>query len=218
MIGIYKITSPTKKVYIGQSIDIEKRFTQYLKMFNCANQTRLLNSFKKHGTEKHSFEIICECIESELNDKERYYQDLYSVISAKGLNCKLTNSKDRKGSHSDETKRKISESNKKVPRTEKQKETLRVNFLGRKHSEESLKKMRENNARANLGKTVSEETRVKLREKNTRPNSKLVLNMATGIFYNSIIEASQSTNKKYDYIKMNINGRNKQNKTDFKLI
>ena len=28
-IGIYKITSPTRKIYIGQSINIEKRQSQY---------------------------------------------------------------------------------------------------------------------------------------------------------------------------------------------
>ena len=29
MIGIYKITSPSGKVYIGQSIDIERRWKKY---------------------------------------------------------------------------------------------------------------------------------------------------------------------------------------------
>jgi len=29
MIGVYKITSPTGKVYIGSSIDIEKRIKHY---------------------------------------------------------------------------------------------------------------------------------------------------------------------------------------------
>lgn len=218
MIGIYKITSVVGKIYIGQSTNIQKRFLQYSKLFNCANQTKLLNSLKKYGIENHVFEIICECDLNELNEKERYYQDVFCVIGKNGLNCKLTKTKDRSGSHSEETKRKISESNKKVVRTEKQKETLRTNFLGRKHSEASIQKMRDNNARANLGKTVSNETRTKLRNSNTRPNSKLVLNMFTGIFYNSILEACLSTNKKYCYIKMNINGRNKTNKTDFKLV
>jgi len=34
MIGIYKITSPSNKVYIGQSINIEKRFKSY-KRYDC---------------------------------------------------------------------------------------------------------------------------------------------------------------------------------------
>ncbi len=31
VVGIYKITSPSGKVYIGQSVDIEKRFKTYLR-------------------------------------------------------------------------------------------------------------------------------------------------------------------------------------------
>ena len=47
--------------------------------------------------ENHNFEILCECEIFELNNKERFYQDLYSVISKNGLNCKLTKSNDKSG-------------------------------------------------------------------------------------------------------------------------
>lgn len=107
MIGIYKITSPSKKIYIGQSIDIDKRFLYY-KQLKCKYQTRLYNSFKKHGVDKHKFEIIVKCEPFELNDKERYYQDLYSVTNKDGLNCRLTESLDRTGEFSTETKLKMS--------------------------------------------------------------------------------------------------------------
>lgn len=60
MIGIYKITSPTKKVYIGQSVNIERRFLVYKKL-NCKKQPRLYDSFRKYGVDKHKFEILCEC-------------------------------------------------------------------------------------------------------------------------------------------------------------
>ncbi len=33
MIGIYKITSPTGRIYIGQSTNMEKRFVSYKKMY-----------------------------------------------------------------------------------------------------------------------------------------------------------------------------------------
>ena len=80
-------------MYIGQSINIEKRFANYSKIYNCNNQTKLYNSFKKYGVENHSFEVVIECKESQLNELERYYQDLYNVIHPKhGLNCKLTKS------------------------------------------------------------------------------------------------------------------------------
>ena len=93
---------------------------------------------------------------------------------------------------------------------------LRTNFLGRKHTEASLEKMRKNNARANLGKKASDETRRKISMNNH--NSKLVINIQSGIFYNSIKEAASSTDFKYDYIKTNLNGTTLKNRTNFRLI
>ena len=107
MIGIYKITSPTGKIYIGQSINIEKRFKSY-KYKIPHEQPRLRNSFLKHGIDKHNFEVLCECEIHELNDKERYYQDLFSATGKKGLNCSLTASSDRNGKASQETRLKMS--------------------------------------------------------------------------------------------------------------
>lgn len=120
--GIYKIVSPTNKLYIGQSVDIEKRFNGYKKL-HCKNQTKLYHSFKKHGVENHKFEVITECEIEQLNELERYYQDLYSVIGT-GLNCRLTESDDKSGEMSDETKLKIGLASK-----------------GRKHSDEAKLKM-----------------------------------------------------------------------------
>ena len=110
MIGIYKITSPTKKVYIGQSIDIKRRFLHY-KLLDCKAQKKLYNSFVKYKVEKHKFEVLQECEMHELNDIERYYQDVYSAVGKGGLNLKLTNTSDKSGRLSDETKKKIGEAN-----------------------------------------------------------------------------------------------------------
>ena len=76
---------------------------------NCRGQILLYNSLKKHGYNNHVFEIICECCVSELNNKERYYQDLFEVIGDKGLNLKLTKTNEKKLIVSDITKLKISE-------------------------------------------------------------------------------------------------------------
>ena len=56
MIGIYKITNPKGRVYIGQSLNINRRFATY-KIEACKGQTRLYASFKKYGVEKHKFEM-----------------------------------------------------------------------------------------------------------------------------------------------------------------
>ena len=102
MIGMYKITSPSTKVYIGQSVDVKKRFKQY-RVLDCELQKKLHGSFIEYGVESHVFEIVCECLKSELNDKERYYQDLYNVIE-NGLNCVLTKGLGKRGRASNETR------------------------------------------------------------------------------------------------------------------
>lgn len=131
MIGIYKVTSPSKRVYIGQSVEIEKRFTAY-KRLECKKQIRLYSSLLKYGFEKHKFEIVIECGITELNELERYYQDLFECVGIRGLNCRLTMSSDRNGSLSYETKRKLSEANK-----------GKTHMLGKNHTEESKRKMSE---------------------------------------------------------------------------
>jgi len=76
MIGIYKITSPSGKIYIGQSIDIENRWKQYkyFKINKGSIGPKLLNSFKKYGYENHIFEIIEECSVDNLHERETFYK------------------------------------------------------------------------------------------------------------------------------------------------
>jgi len=86
--GIYKITSPKKRIYIGQSTDIENRKKIY-RNSACKKQTRLYRSIKKYGWEKHKFEIIHFCEKEELNDLEVYYISLFQTNNTEyGLNLK----------------------------------------------------------------------------------------------------------------------------------
>lgn len=159
MIGIYKITSPSKKVYIGQSVNIEKRFKEY-KRLQCKGQTIIYRSLKKHGVNKHKFEIICECIANELNEKERYYQDLYSCLGEGGLNCRLTETSDKSGEFSAEMKKNLSEA---LTKARKGKPSWNSGKKGLyKHSAESREKISKNSSRHNLGKKLSEYVKSKI--------------------------------------------------------
>jgi group I intron endonuclease len=106
MIGIYKITSPTGRVYIGQSIDLEARQKIYARK-GCKNQVRLYASLVKYGFSKHIFEVVEECKVEELNVRERHWQDIYDVLSENGLNCKLQSTQEAKAVHSQNTVDKI---------------------------------------------------------------------------------------------------------------
>ena len=109
IIGIYKITNPKGKINIGQSINIERRWDEYKRLQRCKNQVKLYNSLLKYGPENHKFEIIEECSKDDLDKRELYWGKYYDVLGKNGLNLKLGNGR---GECSEETKRKISKSNK----------------------------------------------------------------------------------------------------------
>lgn len=102
LIGIYKITSPTNKIYIGQSNDVYKRWNSYFKL-NCVDQPKLYRSLTKYGIKNHKFEFIEECTIEQLDDREIYWGTYYNSLN-EGLNCRLGNSR---GICSEETKTKI---------------------------------------------------------------------------------------------------------------
>lgn len=184
---IYKITSPTGRVYIGQSTEVERRFTMYRRL-DCKNQNRLYNSLKKHRWENHIFEIIEECEFEQLNIRERYWQDFYDVLNG-GLNCILTETDILPRKVSEETKVKMSEAQKgekshmfgkkgelspsfgrvvSEESKQKQKESVLIYYetneyywKGRTHTDESKEKM----SLSRIGKTLTEEHKSKIGRK-----------------------------------------------------
>lgn len=175
--GIYKITSPKKRVYIGQSIDIKYRFGWY-KRLNCKAQIKLYNSLKKYGAERHKFEILHQCEPEKLNELEIYYIELFQCFNSEyGLNLRSGGSngvcseetrskmsKVAKGKvFSEEHRQKISKAKKGVKHKPHSEETLRKigeGNKGKKYTEESRRKMSE----SQKGKRRSEETRKKISE------------------------------------------------------
>ena len=111
MTGIYKITNPIGQVYIGQTTDVKRRFREYRNFLNSAKfQKKLYNSFIEFGFKDHKFEVILECYPVFLNEKERYYQEKYDVLSDKGLNLVYTKTALKRKRLSDASKRRIMES------------------------------------------------------------------------------------------------------------
>jgi group I intron endonuclease len=158
MIGIYKITSPSKKIYVGQSIDIERRFKEY-KKFQCNQSLKLYNSLKKHGYENHIFEILEECSKSQLNEKEEnYILSFNSHID--GLNIKLASKPawtgKKRPEHSEFLKK--NGSGLSYIRTQEHKDNLKEKLSGRKLSKELCEKISKNKIGKKTKKIICIET------------------------------------------------------------
>ena len=82
MIGIYKITNiQNNKVYIGQSTDVEDRIAHHRSSLrhNKHENSHLQRSWNKYGEDSFVFEILDICEEQALDDKERYYIEMYQA-------------------------------------------------------------------------------------------------------------------------------------------
>lgn len=82
MCGIYKIENLINgKVYIGQSVDIQYRFNNHKsESFNPksnAYDTAIHRAIRKYGVDNFSFEIIEECDQNKLREREIYWIDYY---------------------------------------------------------------------------------------------------------------------------------------------
>jgi hypothetical protein len=162
-IGIYKITNPKGKIYVGQSINIEDRWKMY-KRLKCKKQPKLYNSLKKHGPENHLFEIIEECTLEQLTLKEiNYKKDMVNEIGWKNvLFCDIYD-RGIGGLRSISTRQKISKGNTGKKRSEEYKLNISLKNKGRKQSKETIEKR----ALKNTGKKRSEETKQKISISNT---------------------------------------------------
>lgn len=70
-IGIYKIENLlSHKVYIGQSINIEKRWKQHCQP---SNKSLIAKDIQKYGKDNFSFIILEECLIDKLNEREDFY-------------------------------------------------------------------------------------------------------------------------------------------------
>jgi group I intron endonuclease len=110
MIGIYKITNPKGKIYIGQSINIEsrKRMYRYNNSYKNSIGPIIYNSINKYKWENHFHEILEECTIEQLNEREIYWKQHY-LNQLGWRNVLFCNTHDKGGGpKSEETKQNIS--------------------------------------------------------------------------------------------------------------
>ena len=79
--GIYKITNQvTKECYIGQSVDISKRWKDHAKCglgIDTPAGNKLYKAMQTYGIWNFSWEVLEQCSKDLLDEKEKYYIELY---------------------------------------------------------------------------------------------------------------------------------------------
>ena len=148
---IYKITTPSGKIYIGQTQKLFMRFYDYRRM---KTNPYLKKALFKYGLENITVEFLEKEIPlDKLNEREQFYLDTLQPFDDNGYNiCKEAGTtrgrkrplKEMKGL-SDFNKTRIGELNP---------------MFGKTHSEEARKKI----SQAHLGKVISEECKLKMSE------------------------------------------------------
>ena len=151
MIGIYKITNPNNKIYIGQSVNIERRKYFYTNPNPSRGQIgpKIYNSLKKYGWENHQYEIIEECSAEQLYEREVYWKEITLIEKEGDLNQVLFCNTHDVGSFGPLSQH-IIDKLKGQKRTTETKLKMRnaklgkpSNFLGMKHSDETKKILRD---------------------------------------------------------------------------
>lgn len=130
---VYKHTSPSGKVYIGITCqELRKRFMNGKGYKQCP---RMANAIKRYGWDNFKHEILFEGLTKEEAEKKEIELIQKYKSNDKRFGYNIENGGNTSGTHSEETKRKISQGN-----------------LGKVVSEESIQKMRE----AHKGKQMGE--------------------------------------------------------------
>ena len=213
--GIYKITSPSGRVYIGQSWDIKDRFRKY--QYKNA-QRILMNSFEKYSRENHKFEVLKE-INPSSSQKLMDTFEIFYIALFRRRGFKLLNIKEggKGGRHSEETKQRISEAKKGhsynvgIIFTEEHRRNISLGKKGKKISPESIIK-REATRKARPRTQKEKDSVKKLQEASMKVLRKPIIQLKDGIIVNefiSIMEAERVTGIRNTAIGNFLKGRSK---------
>lgn len=166
MSGIYVIINKiNSKVYVGQAININRRWKQhkYKLKKNKHTNKHLQNAWNKYGEENFEFMILEICNEYFLDKKEKYYiRQLYSILKNFGYN-KIYGGKSNR--HTEETKKKISEGNKGKIVTEESRIRMSKSHKGEIPWNKNIPRDEETKRKISntlKGRTLTEETKIKI--------------------------------------------------------
>lgn len=221
MIGIYKITNTKNgKCYVGQSIDIKRRFWDHRCISHETNR-HLRHAMQKYGKDAFSYEVLEECDPAKLDEREQFWIEKikpeYNVMSG---------GQGRGKRHSDDTRSKLIKAGKESWEKKSEKEKASViknNLKGPKRGHAVSEKTRKILRDKNTGKKQSIETiqkRVATRAKNKQKGyvvdhywgRKTVVCIETGVTFDSLKQAAEWLGVHPSNISAVLKGRQKTSK------
>lgn len=201
------VNNINQKIYVGQAIDYKQRIRTHKFNSKKNKNTPFYNALKKYGWENFSINVIEECEENKLNEREIYWIEEKKSLYPNGYNL-LEGGKQAR--HTNITKQKISDGRKGIKFSKDHIENLRKSHIGYVMSEEQKRKISE----SNKGKKHSLETKRKL--KYLQPHRREVGRFdkeGNLIFkYESIMDASIDLNCSPGNISECCNGKRKMSK------
>ena len=230
--GIYKIVNLiNNKMYVGRASFIDKRKNEHFRLLklNKHKNSYLQLSYNKYGKENFIFEVIEYCEKEKLISKEDYWCKKLNVNDPKiGYNLAITHDSIGFYKHSDETKKKMSNSSKGKKKSKEAVEKMRISLKGRKFSEDHIRKIKDwysKNPHPMI-KGHSQESKKKMsnsRKGKISNNKRKIFSIFEGeiLYFNSITEASIYYKIGVTSICNNLKGKSKKvrlenNKIEFK--
>lgn len=139
--GIYVLRNTVNgKIYVGQSVNILNRWYSHRKSANAGKKSHLYDSMRKYGLSAFSIQIMEECTPEQLDEREAYWMDFFDATNT-GYNMMPAGQYGRV--MTDELRKWLSENSKKWKPTPEILEKMRIASTGKKHSEETKRKMSE---------------------------------------------------------------------------
>lgn len=209
--GVYKITSPSGRVYVGQSQDLYTRFNQY-RRGACKRQPLLYNSLNKYGFDNHTIDVILcgtEHLDSiEIQTISECQSNFNKHPDKRGLNLSDGGPTNRgyKYKYTDEL------------RNKRRIQSLSDGGIANFYSQNPEALQGSNNPF--YGKSHTMEAKQKMRAYRTgkygilNGKSKRVINMSSGYVYESAYACSLDTGINYSTLRSKLNGT-RHNDTQF---
>lgn len=173
--GIYQIThTPTKKVYVGSSVNIKRRWQKHVRELNRGDHHNnyLQRVWTKYGAASFTFTVVEVVPKGDLLTREQFWIDKIPARGGFNLSLIAGRPSGHRTPHTEEAKIKIRKARASQVITPESIEKTRIGNLGLKRTEEfclALSKKRTgmqlseghkaNIAKARTGTTTSEETK-----------------------------------------------------------